>query len=397
MAWIEERKKKNGKTTYTATVRLKVRKQLVTKVATFDSIRRAKEWVQEIEYEIKKGKYSKNADLDKYTVADMIDRYLEDVVPGKYDKKRDVDGVKRHLGYWREKIGQFLLMDTTSALIIRYRDKLKKEPYVKFKRTSGKSKPETPEERKARERERSNGTVNRYVGSLSSVFTYAISWGWIEENPVSKVKKLKEPRGRVRFLSDEEHKALLEACKVDDTPQDKDKKEKMVTNPNLYIVVVIALTTGARFSEIMNLKWDDVDFNRKLFYFLETKNKERRSVPISQHAYDLLQEHKKVRRINTKLVFPGIQGNKPLELKRQWENAVEIAGLEDFRFHDLRHTAASYLAMNGASLLEIAHILGHRTLEMTKRYSHLTDQHTAEILERINEVQFNKKEEAKAQ
>lgn len=398
MAWIQERKKKNGKITYTATVRIRVRKQLVTKTATFDSKRRAKEWVAEMEYEIKKGKYSKNSDLDKYTVADMIDRYLEDVVPGKFEKERDREGVKRHLTYWREKIGKTLLMDTTPGLIIRWRDKLKKEPYVKFKRTSDKSKPETPAERKARERERSNGTVNRYVGSLSSVFSYAISWGWIEENPVSKVKKLKEPRGRVRFLSEEEHTALLDACKVDDTPQDKDKKEKRVSNPNLYIVVVIALTTGARFSEIMNLKWDDVDFNRRLFYFLETKNKERRSVPISQHAYDLLVEHKHKRVLrlntNTKLVFPGTAGNKPLELKRQWENAVERAGLEDFRFHDLRHTAASYLAMNGASLLEIAHILGHRTLEMTKRYSHLTNQHTAGVLERINDAQFNKKEKA---
>ena len=376
MAWIQERKKKNGKITYTVTVRIRPRRggKPVLKTATFDSIRRAREWAKGEEYKIKEGKYSKNTELDKYTFADMIDRYLEDVMPGKYEKERDREGVRRHLNYWKDKIGHFLLMDITPALIIRHRDQLKKEPYVKFKRSSD-EKQETPEERKSRERERSNGTVNRYVGTLSSVFTYAISWGWIEENPVSKVKKLKEPRGRVRFLSEEEHKALLEAC-------------KNASNANLYTVVVIALTTGARFSEIMNLKWEDVDFSRRLFYFLETKNKERRSVPISQRAYELLDEHKKVRRINTKYVFPGKEGHKPLELKRQWENAIKKAELEDFRFHDLRHTAASYLAMNGASLLDIAHILGHKTLDMTKRYSHLTEQHTAGILETMSEAQF---------
>ncbi|NLF82936.1 MAG: site-specific integrase [Candidatus Gastranaerophilales bacterium] len=214
------------------------------------------------------------------------------------------------------------------------------------------------------------------MASLSVVFTEAINeWGWLEENPALKVKKKKEPRGRVRFLSDEERAVLLDAC-------------KNASNPNLYIVVALALTTGARFSEIINLKWEHVDLKRRVLYFLDTKNKDRRSVPISQHAYDLLEQHKKVRRIDTKYVFPGKEGNKPLELKRQWENVVRDAKLKDFRFHDLRHTAASYLAMNGASLLDISHILGHRTLQMVQRYSHLTENHVAGVLERMNEAQF---------
>jgi len=191
---------------------------------------------------------------------------------------------------------------------------------------------------------------------------------------------MKEPRGRVRYLSDEERTALLEACQKS-------------SNPCLYIVVVIALTTGARFSEIINLKWENIDLKRKMLYFLDTKNGDRRSAPIYKQAYELLEQHKKVRRINSKYVFPGRQGHKPIELKRQWENAVKEAKLEDFRFHDLRHTAASYLAMNGATLMDIGHILGHRTLEMVKRYSHLSEQHTAGVLERMNDMQFKQVEE----
>lgn len=379
-------KRANGK--YQAKIRVRG-KTVASRIFTRKTD--ASDWAKKIEVQIKEGKYLKNAEAWKHTFAEMIDRYIEDIVPNKFSKKRDQDGAKNHLNWWKNNLGHFLLIDVTPVLLSEYRDKLKKEPYVKYKRTSlkNKAKQETPEEKKDKQRERSNGTVNRYLGTLSSVFTTAVNeWGWVEENPLLKVKKLKEPRGRVRFLSDKERKALLEACKVENYQQDKDKNGKKVTNPSLYIVVAIALTTGARFSEIMNLKWEDIDFNRRLFYFLETKNKERRSVPISQHAYELLQEHKKIRRINTKYVFPGKEGHKPIELKRQWENAIENAGLEDFRFHDLRHTAASYLAMNGASLLDIAHILGHKTLEMTKRYSHLTEQHTAVVLERVNNIQF---------
>ena len=122
---------------------------------------------------------------------------------------------------------------------------------------------------------------------------------------------------------------------------------------------------------------------------MDTKNGEDRAVPISLNVYDLLKEHSKVRKINSEFVFAREDGEKPADLRWQWEEAIKKAKIENFKFHDLRHTAASYLAMNGASLLEIADILGHKTMTMVKRYSHLTKKHTAGVLERMNEKQFN--------
>jgi integrase len=123
----------------------------------------------------------------------------------------------------------------------------------------------------------------------------------------------------------------------------------------------------------------------------ETKNGERRRISLRGLALDLLKQHGKVRRIDSDFVFPGVQTSdtgKPFELRIYWDEAVQKAELKNFRFHDLRHSCASYLAMNGASLLEIAEVLGHKTMQMVKRYSHLADTHTASVVERMNEQIF---------
>ena len=108
-------------------------------------------------------------------------------------------------------------------------------------------------------------------------------------------------------------------------------------------------------------------------------------------ALDLLRQHAKVRHINSDYVFPGEDTGRtgePFALDRFWRDAVKAAGLVNFRFHDLRHSTASYLAMNGASLLEIAEVLGHKTLQMVKRYSHLAESHTADVVAEMNRKIF---------
>ena len=97
-------------------------------------------------------------------------------------------------------------------------------------------------------------------------------------------------------------------------------------------------------------------------------------------------QHAKVRRLDTDLVFPRADGQAPLDIRSAWETALKHANLHDFRFHDLRHSAASYLAMSGASLAEIAEVLGHKTLAMVQRYAHLSGQHTARVVARMNEA-----------
>ena len=166
------------------------------------------------------------------------------------------------------------------------------------------------------------------------------------------------------------------------------------TSPYLHAVVMVALSTGMRRGEILNLTWDRVDIARGLIMLLpeNTKTREARGVPLVGKAHEALMGISRQRRTDTNLVFPAPQQNgkdpKPLDIRTAWDTAVRRALLEDFRFHDLRHTAASYLAMNGATLVEIAAVLGHKTLAMVQRYSHLTVAHTTKIVERTNEAMF---------
>src|SRR5262249_21977397 len=209
-----------------------------------------------------------------------------------------------------------------------------------------------------------NGTVNRYLAVLSHAFTIAVrEWQWCADNPVRKVSKSKEPRGRVRFLSEDERQRLLESCQVS-------------RNSSLYTLVVLALSTGARRGELLSLHWSDVDLKRGMLTFCKTKNGETRAVPLTGYALDVLAHHTKIRRHNTTLVFPDRTGRRPVGIREAFEYAVKRAEIANFKFHDLRHTFASYLAMNGATLAEIAEVLGHKTLAMVKRYAHLSEAHT---------------------
>ena len=196
----------------------------------------------------------------------------------------------------------------------------------------------------------------------------------LDDSPMRKVTKLKEPRGSVRFLSDEERQRLLAACQVS-------------KNTSLYTIVVLALATGGRQQELLTLCWPDVDLKRGAVTFHHTKNGERRALPLTGHALALMRQHAQVRHLDTALVFPSTS-TKRRRIRDAWEYAIERANIADFRFHDLRHTFASYLAMNGASLLEIAEALGHKSLAMVKRYAHLTEAHTRGVVERMNRAVF---------
>ncbi len=357
MGVIQERTDSEGHTRYTAIIRLKGHP---TECATFDRKTDAKIWIQQTESAIREGRYFKTAEAKKHTVDDLIERFKREVAPHRNDREK----LNVYLDWWKKHIGKYLLSDITAARLVECRDKLLNEPSMR--------------NNKVNDTKKSPATVNRYLAAISVVFTAAVKdWGWMEDNPMSKVRKPKEPRGRVRFLSDEEREALLKACKES-------------RNSQLYTIVVIALSTGARMNEILGLTWKDIDFKKRRIRLEDTKNGERRSIHLSEHSFCLIEELSKIRPINTPYVFPSLDGSKPMDIRDAWNKAVERANLEDFRFHDLRHTAASYLAMNGATLVEIAEILGHKTLDMVKKYAHLTDQHTAKLLERMNRKQFGK-------
>lgn len=359
MANIEKRISDDGKASYRVKVRLKGHP---VQSATFERKTDAAKWAQSTESAIRENRHFKTTEGKRHTLAELIDRYLRDVLARKTKNARDQ---LRQLKWWQAEIGSYTLAEVTPSLIAQYRDKLGSG-------TTHHGKPRSP------------ATVNRYLAALSIVFTIAVKeWGWVDDTPMRKVTKPKESRGRVRFLSEDERPRLLKACKES-------------SNSFLYPVVVLALSTGMRNGEIMGLTWEVVDLNSGRAVLHDTKNGERRAVAITGHVLDLLKELNKIRRIDCNLLFPAKENKpqkpqkpqKPMDLRFPWLAALEKANIKNFRFHDLRHSAASYLAMNGASLAEIAEVLGHKTLQMVKRYAHLSEGHTASVVESMNQKIF---------
>jgi len=352
MAYIEERTDSKGKKRYRVQIKLK---GFPAQNATFERKTDAKEWAKRTESAMKEGRHFKTMESKKHTVGDMIDRYKKSVLPTKGSHQSNQ---KIQLNYWKKRIGDYTLADCTPALIAECRDELLQET-TRLKK------------------KRSPATVNRYLAALSHCFTIAMKeWGWIDDNPIRKVSKPKESRGRIRFLLDDERERLLKACKES-------------SNPFLYPIVVLALSTGARRGEILSIRLNQIDLERGTITFFETKNNEIRAVPLVEHASEVVKELIKIRRIDTDLLFPGSDPKKPIDIRHPWKEALKKAKIEDYRFHDNRHSAASYLAMSGATLAEIAEVLGHKTLQMVKRYSHLSEQHTSKIVAKMNKEIFS--------
>jgi integrase len=142
--------------------------------------------------------------------------------------------------------------------------------------------------------------------------------------------------------------------------------------------------TGARRENILSLTWQQVDFERRCIILTDTKNGERQTLPLVEPAYSELLAWRDKARKDSPLVFAGkINTNAHVSINHTWQTALKRAGITNFRFHDLRHSFASELAMSGASLAEIAAGTGHKTLQMVKRYAHLSHDHTASVVERM--------------
>lgn len=342
MASITPRKLKDGKLVYRALVRLKGHPHAS---AHFEKRSDAKDWAYQTEAAIKQGRYFPTSGNDNRTLNDLIDRYNLDEMPKRNYSRNN----ERQLIWWRRELGAYFATAIKPSHIAACRDRL---------RHTGSD----------GTRPCSASTTNQYLAALSHLFTLAVKeWEWVQDNPVSKVRRCKLPHGRTRFLLDAEREALLSACRSSRCPY-------------LYPLVLLAICTGARFGELITLKWQNIDFERRLMRLEKTKNGEKRAVPLAPPAYNEMLKLYEARRGGVTWLFPRCDGQAPFTVKKYWESAMREAELENFRFHDLRHTTASYLAMNGATLIEIAAVLGHKTLQMVKRYSHVTDQHTSAIL-----------------
>lgn len=343
MATIQTRITQGGRKRFRAIVRIK---GYPSATATFDRKTDARSWSRKIETKIEEGKYFPQSKAKSTSLENLIDRYIDTVMQRKL---RSAYTQTAQLVWWKAQLGQHKISDVSPHMIASCRDQLTLRP----------------------------ASVNRYLAALSHVFTVAIrEWDLLENNPVVKVSRLKEPKGRTRFLDDAERSHLI-------------KEVQASNSPLLYPIVILALSTGARKGEILNLKWADVDLSRRMFILHDTKNGEKRGLPLVGLAFDLINELRQARSNEVGFVFPNRVGDGPLDIRTAWRTVVKRAELEDFRFHDLRHSAASYLAMNGATLAEIAEVLGHKSLEMVRRYTHLSVDHTASVVGRMNEKIFS--------
>ena len=372
MATVQKRKNDDGTTSYRVMVRLKGHP---TATATFTRLTDAREWGSTTERDMKAGRYFSAAKLK--TLDDLFDKYEKAASP----RLKSWDDVKNRLDWWRAKAGGEMLDAITPIRIAEWRDELLATP----KKYGG--------------GQRSGADVNRTIAALSSAMTHAVKeLGWIERNPCERVTKPKEAGGRVRFLTDDELPRLLAAVRAS-------------PHPDLLPAVLLALTTGARQGEILGLRWSQIDFKRRAITLHqgETKNNAGRALPLSGEIVELLQARNKVRKIDDDRLFPPADKVKELGLREPWKAALVLAAIDvreatrkgrhlnadkgksppmltsDFRWHDLRHTAASYLTMAGVSAIEVARVLGHKTLAMSLRYSHLAPDRVTELGDKLAE------------
>lgn len=349
MGTIREYAKEDGTVSYHAEVRLRGKDP---QRATFRTRSLAKKWIQDTESAIRDGRHFKTVESKKHTLGEVVDRFTTEWL-SKYQKRRPKQTAL--LNWWKKRLGNVLLSDLTPALIAEARDALLAETTV-------------------RKSIRSPSTVNRYLAALSKALSVVVKeWGWMDDSPMRKVTKPSEAKGRSRFLALEEKERLLQACKES-------------KNPHLYAIVSLALLTGMRFGEIVSLRWEDIDCHSKTITLRETKNGDRRIIPLTK-AVEAILEGCKPLQASLGYIFKSARRNNLsgfITVRKAFLRALQKAQIPDFRFHDLRHTAASYLAMNGATQGELMAILGHRTPRMVSRYAHFSQNHIRQILEKAS-------------
>jgi integrase len=278
--------------------------------------------------EIAEGKWFERLAGEEKTFREMMEKYMKEYsIPKKASSDRD----KRSLLHLLPFMGDYTVTGVSSSLISRY----------KVMR---------------REEEAAPATINRELALMKHAFNVAIKeWEWIKENPVAKISMEKEDNKRDRWLTDEEEDKLLKVC------------------PEwLKELVVFALNTGMRLGEILSLSWEGVDLFRKTVSVFKSKNKERRTIPVNATVFELLKAKTKVRSIKTNLVFHSDDHSRRdvSNVGKSFKIRIEKVGIENFRFHDLRHTFATRLVQSRKDLYEVQRLLGHKTSVMTQRYAH---------------------------
>jgi integrase len=350
MARIQTRKGKS-RTTYTASVRMT---GFPPVARTFDTKGEAKNWAATVETEMRMGRYQDVRPTERLSFTEAIERYLEHVstkkrpnseIRDRISAKAILDGFDRSLS----------LADINARRLVAYRD--------------------------ARLKSVSPSTLQKEFALLSHLFNIARrEWGLSVTNPVSGVTRPKVNNSRTRFLTKEEAQKLLDAARTS-------------RNQKLYPYLLLMMHSGMRPSEAAGLRWGDVDLEARLVKLKITKTV-MRYVPLTEVAEKVLRSLRPADAGNETFVFlpqgsPLLEKNltRPnLYFRRSFYTVRIKAGLEDVHLHDLRHTAASHLLMAGVDIRTLAEILGHKTMQMVQRYTHLLNDHKLKAVDRINSL-----------
>ena len=291
---------------------------------TFETRAQAEQWARAIEVEMDKGMFVSRAEAESTTLKELLKRYLAEITP---PKKGAASETNRLRALMRLPLARRYVAGIRGMDIASFRDE--------------------------RLRKVTPSTVKRDLVLLGHMFEVARKeWGIYVHNPVRDIKLPADNRPRDRRLQVGEEDRLLEACRA-------------ARNPWLLPIVQLALETAMRQGELIRLRWEHIDLNRRTAHLPDTKNGESRTVPLSTTAIRVL--HALPRSLHGQ-VFPGVTTE---AIKRAYIRAVRRAGIENLRFHDLRHEATTRLFEKGLNIMEVASITGHKDLRMLRRYTHL--------------------------
>ncbi|MFZ4772688.1 MAG: tyrosine-type recombinase/integrase [Chlamydiia bacterium] len=298
---------------------------------TFPTMQEAKDWEIRERARRRTETYFPEKIEQKHTLADLIMSYTNLL---KHLGKKSTRDILRHLKWWNDEIGDIPLLQIKGEVLAKCRTKLLEEG------------------------DRSPSTVNRYIASISAVFTHGVKeCGWLESNPMLRISKLKEPPGRDRLLSPEEYERLIKASEAS-------------KNRYLKTIILIAVTTGMRQGEILSLHWEDIDFDREHIHIRTSKNGKSRRVPLDFEVAIHLRTLSLTRSTHTAYIFASSTRFGKISIRKAFEEALKRANIHHFHFHDIRHAYSTYSNMDGGSGITLMTSLGHSSMQMTTRYTH---------------------------
>jgi integrase len=282
--------------------------------------------------QIAEGKWFEIDEAKNRTFDQMMDRFLREYAP-----KQELSTQKRYkaaLDHLKDSFAGFTLAEITPRAIAEYITK-------------------------RREELASPSTINKERNMLSKAFNLAWKqWEWCRENPCVRVPREKENNHIIRWLTTDEQERLIQASQG-------------YLNGQLSDIITFAIHTGMRLGELLSLKWQDIDLFRQVITVLKTKNKDPKTVPMSDTVTAIFKDKAKVISMSG-YVFTTGNGTKirARNLQREFYKAIQKAGITHCRFHDLRHTFATRLVQSGVDLYSVSKLLGHRDISTTQRYAH---------------------------